>query len=200
MAQIITERTETPPPRLTPIITGHFTEGPNYAVWRTGGTHDFLLMLTQSGAGRVGWESGEITTESGDLVLLRPRTPHDYGTAKNAPGWTFLWVHFVPRPHWAGWLSSWPDIAPGICRLRLLEAVRQNAEADLFLMHQRAQSGWFRREEFAMNALETALLWCDEAASPSTRAAGAMDERVASAVRFLLQNLARPVSVADVSR
>lgn len=197
MRQIITDRAETPPPRLTPIITGHFSEGPNYAAWRTSGTHDFLLMLTQSGAGRVGWKNGEITTEAGDIVLLRPRTPHDYGTAKNVPGWTFLWVHFVPRPHWAGWLGQWPDASPGICRLHLPEPIQQNTEAALVLMHERAQSGVFRREEFALNALEAALLWCD-GASPSSRA-GAMDERVSVAVRFLLQNLARPVSVKEVS-
>lgn len=198
MLQNSPNREETPPPRQTPLVTGYFTEGPNYAAWRTGGTHDFLLMLTQSGAGRVGWPSGELTTEPGDVVLLRPRTPHDYGTAKNAPGWTFIWVHFVPRPHWAGWMGQWPDVAPGVCCLRLEEPVRPKAEAALLLMHEQAQSGLFRRDEFALNALENALLWCD-AASASSRA-GAMDERVLVAVQFLLHHLARPVSVGDVSR
>jgi AraC family transcriptional regulator of arabinose operon len=82
------------------------------------GRRDYLLTLTLEGAGvfRLGgaaWETGP-----GEIVLLEPGTPHDYGTAAAASRWGLYWAHFTPSPGWADWLG-WPELARGLRRVRL---------------------------------------------------------------------------------
>ena len=157
-----TLRPETGHPSVAPIVTGHFVENAAYATWRTQGTRDYLLMLTLSGGGRVGWRGGEQRIVPGDAVLLRPGTLHDYGTARGLDVWELLWTHFAPRPHWQEWLL-WPEVAPGIARLSLGDNSegRIRIEDALREMRRWERGGQPRRDEFAMNALEKALLWCD---------------------------------------
>src|SRR5688572_16145761 len=101
----MTVRSITPAPVVAVIITGHFRETQGYATWRPRGTEDFLLMFTVSGSGRIGHVRGEMTTAPGDAILIRPNTPHDYGTARGASGWELLWAHFRPRSYWREWLT-----------------------------------------------------------------------------------------------
>ena len=190
-------KTVTPAPLVSLIITGHFQESPGYATWRPRGTDDYLLMLTLSGSGRVGHATGEVRTAAGDGFLLRPGTPHDYGTARGASGWELLWAHFLPRPHWHDWLQ-WPETAPGIGLLSLDDEIREPIENALGRMHRLAGSGVARRSEFAMNALEEALLWCD-AINPASLSSQ-RDPRVARAMNFLREHLREPVSAADAAR
>ncbi len=178
-------------PVAAPIVTGHLVGGTRYGVWRTRGRSDWLLMLTLSGRGRA----GGATLEPGDIVLLKPGLRQDYGTARGAAGWEILWVHFQPRAHWHDWLL-WPEAEPGVLKLTLDDSVRPSVEAALQEMHRRALGALARREDFAMSALEEALLWCETA----TPAARRLDPRVEAAMRFLLENLERPVTLPEVAR
>jgi AraC family transcriptional regulator, arabinose operon regulatory protein len=178
-------------PVAAPIVTGHLVGGPRYGVWRTRGRSDWLLMLTLSGRGRA----GRAMLEPGDVALLRPGMRQDYGTAPGAPGWEILWVHFQPRPHWLAWLL-WPEAEPGVLTLTLGATVYEPVEAALREMHRRALGPLARREDFAMSALEEALLWCETA----TPAARRLDPRVEAAMGFLLENLQRPVTLPEVAR
>ena len=173
------------------LVTGHLLGGPRYGVWRTRGRSDWLLMATLAGRGHA----GGALLEPGDLVLLRPGFRHDYGTAAGASGWEILWTHFQPRPHWREWLL-WPEVEPGILRLSLEGATRARAEAALRTTHHCATGVLARREDFAMNALEEALLWCETA----TPAARRLDPRVEAAMQFLRENLGQPVTLPDVAR
>lgn len=111
-------RTITASPNPLPLIAGHFVEGANYNTWRPQGTRDYLLLLTITGQGRIGWANGETRINAGEVCLLRPGASHDYGTAPGADRWELLWTHFLPRPHWFA-LLDWPEIAPEVCRLTL---------------------------------------------------------------------------------
>jgi AraC family transcriptional regulator of arabinose operon len=192
-------QSETPAPVVAPLVTGHFRELPGYATWRTHGTSDYLLMLTRSGKGRIGWTGGEREVVSGDVVLLRPGTLHDYGIARRAAGWELLWAHFLPRPHWLEWLG-WPEVAPGVGLLSLGAdgESRERVEEALAEMNRRARGGLPRREAFALNALEAALLWCD-AANPRS-AQGRMDSRVVRAMEILRERLHEPVPVSELAQ
>jgi AraC family transcriptional regulator of arabinose operon len=186
-------RLESPHPVVAGIVTGYFDEGPQYATWREHGTANYLLILTLSGAGRIGYDDGEARISAGDLVLLRPGTRHDYGTARGAAGWEILWAHFLPHPHWLPLLAGWMEIAPGLTRLGLAVAENdlfERVRASVAEMHRRALSGLPHRESFALNALEEALLWSD-LANPR-RAAARIDVRVQRAMEFLVENLADP--------
>jgi AraC family transcriptional regulator of arabinose operon len=189
-------RRETPHRTADQLVTGYFHESANYSVWRTHGTEDYLLILTLSGAGRFGHPDGEILTAPGDITLVRSGTPHDYATARGASGWEILWTHFLPRPHWRDWLN-WPEPAPGVLHLSLGDT-RSSAETALWNMHRQATGAQPRRTEFAMNALEEALLWCD-VANP-LRTVARRDPRVQAAMQYLLENLRHPVSLAELAQ
>ena len=173
------------------LVSGYQRGGERYAVWRSRGRSDWLLMYTRAGCGRV----GKVALEPGDIALIRPGALHDYGTARDAPFWEILWTHFQPRPHWLSWLG-WPEEGPGVLRLRLEGDVRERVEGALWEMHRRAVGPLARREDFAMHALEEALLWCETA----TPAARRLDPRVEAAMRCLLERLGRPVTLPEVAR
>jgi AraC family transcriptional regulator of arabinose operon len=201
MSSFPSPRTETPRPEVTPLISGHFREGPGYATWRPRGTQDWLLMFTLSGSGRVGYADGGATVAGpGDAVLLRPGTLHDYGTAHGAAGWELLWAHFLPRPHWPD-LLRWPEAAPGLLRLPLGAEGgpdRRRVEESLWAMHGHATGGRLYRTELAMNSLEAALLWCGEA-NPRAERASRLDPRVRRATELLLGRLAEPVTLDELA-
>ncbi|MBC8102775.1 MAG: helix-turn-helix domain-containing protein [Cytophagales bacterium] len=193
-------RNVTRSPTVAPILTGHFREAAGYAAWRPRGTSDWLLVFTTSGCGRFGTAAGgECYARPGDLTLLRPGTLHDYGTAHRAEEWEFWWTHFLPRPHWQDWLSAWPDTdgCPGIVHAALPETERSEIARALGEMHHHALSGQARRDAFAMNALERALLCCDRALLPF--GGSQMDERILRARAYLLEHLRTPVLMTTLA-
>lgn len=191
------DRIITHAPQVYPLVTGRFTEVPTYNTWRPYGTRDYLLILTVGGSGRFGHAHGEVTTAPGDLVIIRPGTPHDYATARGAAYWGLLWAHFLPRPFWQEWMSGLPPVAPGITLLSLGEASAERVavESALDAMDRYATGGLPRRTEFAMNALEAALLHCDDA-NPLGSARAKFDERVFKVMELLRgERLAEPISL-----
>ncbi len=191
------ERIETAQPRFGLIEMGLFQEGRGYQNWRERGTNDWLLIATLGGGGRFGHAGGEWTARAGDLALLRPSTRHDYGTDARCGEWRLLWAHFHPRPHWSHWLN-WPEIAPGLMRLNLPEAEsRREIIGSLEAALKFVQGAAPRREAFAMNALESAILLCD-AQNPQTRAAR-LDARVQKAMDFLCLHAAETVSMTELA-
>lgn len=189
---------ETRPPAFQDLITGHFQETRGYHTWRERGTTDWLLILTLGGQGRFGHAGdGDTLVNSGDAVLLRPGTRHDYGVAPGGDGWELLWSHFQPRPHWGEWLR-WPEQAPGLMLLSLREPIiRRRVIARFGETHRLATGPLPRRDLFAMNALEEVLLWCG---TQNPRAQPAhLDERVQAALDFLHDHLGEKVTLEAVA-
>ena len=181
-------------PQATPIVTGVLYGDVRYTTWRARGTHDYLLMYTRAGCGRVAHARGELRVPPGELVLIRPGVRHDYGTARDAKQWELIWAHFQPRPHWLEWLA-WPEPAPGILHLALEAAVQQEVLQALLLMDTRSRSALPLRSALAMHALEEALILCT-AALPSARQ---HDARVMTAMAYLVENLACPLTLSEVA-
>jgi AraC family transcriptional regulator of arabinose operon len=191
---------ETPHPPVAQIVTGWFRERHKYSAWRPKGTDDWLLICTLGGRGRFGFSGGEWIAEPGDLVLLRPGTPHDYGLEPTRRRWELLWAHFHPRPHWIDWLN-WPEIAPGLMRLGINdEKLRSRIEQRFADAHERATTARRRRDDLAMNALEELLLWCD-GINPNAQTSKT-DARVQAAMDHMCRHVADPItldSLADIS-
>jgi AraC family transcriptional regulator of arabinose operon len=188
---------ETTHPSLDQILTGQYRQGPEYATWRTKGTTSWLLIYTQDGGGRFGHCRGQIVTHSGDLMLLRPGTLHDYGTAPAEGSWTLLWAHFHPRAEWLEWLG-WPEEAPGLMRLQLKDfELRRRVSARFRAVHRLASGGLPHSASFAMNALEEVLLWC-ETAIPGSQTAK-LDLRIQQAINLLSLNLSEPFSLCGLA-
>jgi AraC family transcriptional regulator of arabinose operon len=188
---------DTPAPPAGQLVTGHFKVGPRYATYREHGTRDWLLVYTVSGRGRYGHAGGDFLTRPGDLTLLKPGTPHDYGTASPPGRWEPLWAHFVPDPDWLGWLD-WPEAAPGLLHLALSGHELRPRIERRFRELIRLNAGSTRlREALARNALEEILLW-GRLANPR-RAAAEIDRRIRRALDFICEHFAEPLTVAAVA-
>ena len=176
------------------LMTGHFHEGSGYRIVRRDGVGDWLLIATLGGKGRFGHVDGELITDPGDWVLIRPGTLHDYGVEASLKEWELLWAHFQPRAHWLPWLN-WPTIAPGLMRLQIHYEDTAARFRDVYRLFSGDRR---RREAYAMNALEALLLDCDRA-NPLA-ATSRYDERIRRAMDFLERNLADKITLADVAR
>jgi len=179
------------------ILTGHFDIDRRYRHRRARGTDDWLIFATIDGAGFIATGETRILLPRGHLACYTPGTPQDYGTDHEAGTWEFLWAHVDPRPTWVAWLA-WPEVAPGLRRLRiddapLLEAVLGNVHA----MHHDSLSLLATGEELARNALERALLLA-HLANPAA-AEGTLDQRVRTALAYMGANLHRPLSLGAIA-
>lgn len=193
----MTQKPETPAPVVAPLETGHFREGPDYTNWRTHGTDDWLLILTLTGAGRFGYDGGDLVARPGEIVLIRPGTRHDYATAPQPGHWELLWAHFHPRPDWHEWLV-WPEIAPGLMRLALNDpAILQKVTERLLEANWLATGALKQRDAFAMNALEEVLLWCGTQNPRSEQIC--LDARIQACLDYLCHHLAEKTTLEGLA-
>lgn len=187
---------ETPHLPVTRLLTGRFQQTSGYRAQREHGVGDWLLVHTLGGAGRFGFPGGELIVAPGDWVLLRPGTPHDYGVEAQLQQWDLIWAHFQPRADWHK-LLTWPAAAPGLLHLRLGPIAGPDPVALFFDVHRHLTGAQRNREDFAMNALETLLLACDQhnqAAAPDV-----LDPRVRLAMDYFVNHLADKVRLEDVA-
>ncbi len=179
------------------VVAGHFQETAGYSVWRPQGTDDWLLVLTIDGLGRFELDGQQVIAELGDLILLRPHTPHAYGVEASLLRWELIWTHFRARPEWVEWLD-WPEAVPGILRLRLENpADRQRILRQFHLVLEHTRQAMRRRETLAMNALELLLLWCDDLNPRSVYAR--VDPRIRGVADFICRSFNRPLCMKDLA-
>ena len=186
-------RREAPHPHVVRVVAGEYSEGPEYATWREHGTSDWLLMYTIAGSGRIGGPVGEFHTAAGDAVLLRPRLQHDYGTADHT--WSLAFAHFHPRAEWLP-LLDWPVVAGGIAVLHTSAEVRPRALAALRSCARASVGSLAQSELFAVNTLESALLWLDT----QNPLRGRMDERLLRVMEHIGAHLADDLAVDALAR
>ncbi len=194
---MIIERVENDYRALNEIFPGRFVETGSYATWRSKGTADWLLIYTLGGSGRFGLRDGEFVTKPHDIVLIKPRTLHDYGTAIGSAEWDLLWAHFQPRAEWRD-LLDWPEVGADVMRLSIDDPALQHKIIHALDEAEKLSHGPLRRRlKFGMNALEQALLWCD---TSNPRASSAkLDPRIHEAIGYLMAHIGEKVLIADVA-
>jgi AraC family transcriptional regulator, arabinose operon regulatory protein len=189
-------RHETPYAEIVALLTGHERRGGNWC-WRPRGTPTPLLIHTRSGQGalRIAGSDEQHTISAGDTVMWTPGAYQEFGSDVKADPWEIVWAHFRPRVHWHEWLR-WPALAAGVGRIRAPQpGLRARIDAALMEMNASADGVSPRATEFALNALERALLWLD-AASPGPQQ---LDERIHEAIIFIARNLAGRLSVRAIA-
>ena len=167
-------------------------------VERPRGTDVWILEFGVSGRGLVRHGCRESAILPGDAVLFQPGVRQDYGMDPALGEWHHQWICFTPRPHWLEWLH-WPERAPGIRAVHLADPpARERVRALLEEAADVSHSLRPRREDFAMNAVEEVLLWCD-LANPAN-AEPRLSDPVRAVLAHLCEHLAAPVSLPRLAR
>ncbi len=187
-------RQETPYPAGMALLTGHERRDVNWC-WRPRGTSIPLLIHTRSGEAVVRVNDVEHPLTTGDTVVWDAGAAQDFGCCRSTRPWEIIWAHFPPRSHWYDWLT-WPTLGPGVRRIPLPQpGLHARIDAALLDMDVSAHGASPRTVDFALNALERALLWLD-AANPARRQ---LDDRLREAILFVGHHLDRPLSVAAIA-
>lgn len=76
------------------VIAGHFHERDTYSTVRPEGMSDWLITYTLGGEGYFEADGCKRHVKTGDVTLLKPGTPHRYGTPEGKD-WHFVWAHFT---------------------------------------------------------------------------------------------------------
>lgn len=178
------------------VRTGRLDEDASYRTIRRGGTTDWLVIVTVAGRGRLRTPSGEeLASGPGEITVIEPHTPHDYGTDPRAGAWELCWAHLEPRPDWRP-LLDWPRIAPGIGQLKVERAVRDRVISALDRGTATARLGLAQGPQLAMNAVEEALLWCDTQNPRRT----VLDPRLLLVLEHVGQHLDQPHTMTSLAR
>lgn len=142
--------------------------------------HDWSLLLTLDGRGKIVFGEHRVESEPGDMLLIAPEHPHRF---QPEPGWDLVWFHFLMRPHLTADLH-WPERFPGLRSRRFEGAEFRRVKTALLeamsLDHRRP----FHWHGLACALLEGALLrGCVGSPDENSRS-----EWLARAQRLLLQN------------
>jgi AraC family transcriptional regulator of arabinose operon len=180
------------------IVTGEDRCESGDGYQREAGSHDYLIIYTLGGRALYTHADGSFESRAHDVVLLEPHHFHRYETHPDAQHWDRLWAHFVPPPAWTIWLQ-WPLVAPGFRMLSLHDRRARSQVTDRLHEAHRIMSSYLEhREAIALNALEAALLWCDER-NPAARQ-NRMDPRILDALDYLCRHLDQQVSLEALAQ
>ncbi|WP_168207561.1 helix-turn-helix domain-containing protein [Microlunatus elymi] len=178
------------------MVTGSLDEDAGYRTIRPRGTTDWLLLATVAGRGRIRSAGrNEVRCGSGDLIAIEPYAAQDYGTDPATGRWSLRWIHLDPRPDWLP-LLDWPQLAPGVRRLRVDETVLSRLVQDVDRATSVVRSGLPQGARLAMNAVEDALLWCDTQ-NPNRPV---LDSRLLAVLAHVGDHLDQPHTVETLAR
>ncbi len=163
--------------------------------FRPTGSREWLLIAAVKGLGRARADGCDWTLRPGDLLLIAPNTPQDYGALDERGTWVNIWAHVRPRPHWMPWLG-WPQVAGGTFLLATGDRW-DVVEPELLRMVEATGQPTRLALDVALNALERVLLSCDEV-NPLHRSR-IVDPRVRAALGIVGDRLASPLDIGSLS-
>ena len=179
------------------VFADDFRRGRDYTNLRPNGSGDWLLIYTLRGSGLFVSATGAAhRSHPGEVILYRPEEFQDYSTNPAEGRWHLLWAHFVERPEWNP-LLQWAPSPEGF-RIRSLW---EGESRERFQDAMRRCSRWSHQQmplgrQFALNALEEALLWTHAVAGSPRRP----DARVRSAMDYLADGSRREFSLEALAR
>ncbi|MFE5320219.1 helix-turn-helix domain-containing protein [Paenibacillus sp. NPDC056579] len=192
-ASSVSAETAAPPPGI--LVSGHFNQAYGYQTNRSRGTKDWLIMFTLSGCGYYWHQDTMRHCSAGDIVLLPPGTPHNYGTPEGHV-WEFVWAHFLPLPSWSEWLSP-PQDKDALFLIHVeSEAQRERIKGAFERMIRDSLESDFYRTRLALNAMEEILLLIGQ---QTNRKSVPLDPRVEQVLGFMEQHMKMRHTVEELA-
>jgi AraC-like DNA-binding protein len=179
------------------VMCGYFTNKIEGEVLLRKGLPEWHFILTLRGRGWLRDAGQQVVMEPGDLVAYRPHTPQHYGHARR-PAWKMAWMRVFPRAECLDWLA-WPELMPGVLRLRLEPEVLAAVAAEFAEMFrlQEDRSLLYRLDRVT-NQMEKLLLVCGEA-NPVRSRPKKGDPRLAPAIEHLSRRYTENASLETLA-
>ncbi|CAH1221762.1 Arabinose operon regulatory protein [Paenibacillus auburnensis] len=180
------------------LIAGHFRVAADYAIHRSSGSRDWLLIYTISGEGQIQLSDGYVTCAEGDVAILLPGMAHHYST--KGADWEMIWVHFIPDPHWSTWLSL-PEKEPNFIYHRVSSAeARLSIQNALMRMisHELPGINSLLHRRLSELALEEAIVHVQLDGNAGNQVS--MDPRISAILRDLQLNPAQKISLPELAQ
>ncbi|UVI31953.1 helix-turn-helix domain-containing protein [Paenibacillus spongiae] len=174
-------------------VAGHFNQADTYFTLRPEGRTDWLITYTLSGEGYFKLGRSTYRTQAGDVALLKPGTPHHYGTS---PGhkWNFIWTHFTPSPQDMP-MWQFPEQQPGFYHTSIENAHSRERIAGALsriIMDVRQRRPYWKM--LCAGAIQELLLLLTQTASRN------IDPRVEDALDLLTKRMKEQVRVEDIAK
>lgn len=181
---------------LLPTHIGRFDAAKNHFVERKSGTPEHILILCLNGRGFVRTRGKTHPIGQGDAFLLPPGERHTY-FADDADPWTKVWVHFTGSgaPDYAKMLLG-PGRGP-VFHLRDMEVLIEAFEETF----RHVLGGYTDNDLIGLSTSCARLLGLcrlHRQARTGRRRDGA--ERILRTIRFMRENLDRPVSLGELAK
>jgi len=171
------------------VFTGHFQVDDSYVTHRPHGRNDWLIAYTLGGRGYFSTPEDYRECGEGDIALLRPGSPHTYGTWKGKT-WNFVWAHFPVNAIGDHLLPAQPlytqHIDAGSLRTRIHEAFGR------ILSDSRERSEFWN--ELCLNSLREILMLL------SQQRERRLDPRIAEALHYLSVHMRSPLQIDRLAK
>ncbi|MNZ85143.1 Arabinose operon regulatory protein [compost metagenome] len=172
------------------VLAGHFHESDSYSTKRPHGMDDWLITYTLGGEGYFQVPGRDmLRCYTGDITLLKPGSPHEYGTAAGQT-WQFVWAHFSPHMIEPSLLPEEPlslhQIENEFTRKRLYRAFRR------ILSDSRERDTYW--QELCISALQEILLLI------GVRNRHKIDPRVKDTLHQLSLHMREPIRIDALAR
>jgi len=167
------------------------------AAWWGPGEHQWNIAYTFSGRIREILPQGESEENPGDFMVLKPGGRHRWEVPVTASvPWRVVWCVFMPKPEWIPLLDL-PEELPRFSRIPLRDRKVAARVGHALLEAYRLTSRPGGGEALAMNALERAFLWLQEALAQTNPR---RDPRVRAILELFSRRVATPPRMEEVAR
>ncbi|QHT62143.1 helix-turn-helix domain-containing protein [Paenibacillus lycopersici] len=171
------------------VIVGHFNEDDVYFTKRPYGMSDWLITYTLDGSGYFLIDGEERFCQAGDVTVMQPGVPHQYGTRQGGH-WHFVWAHFTSR-------ISETNLLP-VQKLLIHAVDNASARRRIGRAFKRLASDAFERgtywSELCENTLrEVILLLAQRHSRP-------LDPRIEEVRHLLSSRMREPVLIEELAR
>jgi AraC family transcriptional regulator of arabinose operon len=171
------------------VLAGHFDEPDTYVTKRPAGMNDWLITFTLGGAGYYLTPGGKSICSAGDIALLKPGTPHQYGTEPGSR-WHFVWAHFSSPLMETGLL---PDRELLLHRIEGATARERIYQAFKRIIADASERGAYWRE-LSENALREVLLLL------AGKIGKKNDPRIDETLHYLSEHMHEPISIEQLAK